>query len=134
MFVLLLLSLQFGFILVTITKLFSFYIETKLNQLILEIILITGSDRELLGLADQIAFFEFEIEEFVKIPLINQWGSCEISIDWTRFKFCFKFIIDHIEAHVNKIINTNHFPPYHWWNYFLECHVLYTYIHVCVCV
>jgi len=72
MFVLLLLSLQFGFILVTITKLFSFYIETKLNQLILEIILITGSDRELLGLADQIAFFEFEIEEFVNIPLINQ--------------------------------------------------------------
>ena len=110
MFVLLLLSLQFGFILVTITKLFSFYIETKLNQLILEIILITGSDRELLGLADQIAFFEFEIEEFVNIPLINQWGSCEISIDWIRFKFYFKFIIDHVEATLNfeECISTDH--------------------------
>jgi hypothetical protein len=70
-----------------------------------------------LGLADQIAFFEFEIEEFVNIPLINQWGSCEISIDWIRFKFYFKFIIDHVEAHVNiKIINTKFRGMYLNWS------------------
>jgi hypothetical protein len=107
MFVLLLLSLQFGFILVTITKLFSFSYRNKIKP-------INSWDHinhyigELLDLADQIAFFEFEIKEFVNIPLINQWGSCEISIDWTRFKFYFKLIIDHVEAHVIiniKIIN-----------------------------